>query len=123
MDILVQTMRKEGILALYKGSSFNNTPPLFSRILTVKLFDRDGQPPSGYRRCQLAALRRVWHLETHHLAIWTALVEGDRGCRRHGGCRECDSREPRGDVQGADAGPVWESVGQAFACCGEGDVG
>ena len=36
---------------------------------------------------------------------------------------ECDSREPRGDVQGADAGPVWESVGQAFACCGEGDVG
>ena len=52
MDILVQTMRKEGILALYKGSSFNNTPPpLLSHILTVKLLDRDGQPPSGYRWC------------------------------------------------------------------------
>ena len=40
MDILVQTMRKEGILALYKGSSF--IPPiaplpLLSHILTVKL--------------------------------------------------------------------------------------
>jgi hypothetical protein len=28
----------------------------------------------------------------------------------------------RGDVQGADAGPVWESVGQAFARRGVGDV-
>jgi hypothetical protein len=28
----------------------------------------------------------------------------------------------RGDVQGADAGPVWESVGQAFTRRGEEDV-
>ena len=86
-------------------------------------FDRDGQPPSGDCRCQLATLRRLWHLEAHHLAIWPALAEGDCRGGRDGGCGECGSREPRGDVQGADAGPVRESVGQAVARPGEGDVG
>lgn len=72
--------------------------------------NRDVQPPSRNRRCQLAALRRIRHLETHHLAIRTALPEGDRRGWRHGRCCERYSREPRGDVQSADAGAVWKSV-------------
>jgi hypothetical protein len=72
--------------------------------------NRAVQSPSRNRWCQLAALRRIRHLETHHLAIRTALAEGDRRGWRHGRCCERYSCEPRGDVQSADAGAVWKSV-------------
>jgi hypothetical protein len=131
MDILVKTVRKEGILALYKGSPpfpshLYYDPSLFSsqRLPTnVFLPKRDGQPPPGYRRRQFAALCCVRRLETHHLAVRTTLVEGDRCGGRDGGSRERRPCEPGGDVQGADAGPVRESVRQTSARRREGDVG
>src|SRR5712675_2890911 len=116
MDILMVTVRKEGVLALYKGTNISRLP---STILpfnnphpaTRDLTGRDDQSPPGDRRRDLAGLWRVRHLEAHHLAVWTALAEGDRCGGRHGGRCELGACEPGGDVQGADAGPVWESGG------------
>jgi hypothetical protein len=101
------------------------THPSFPPDLSQPLFSpkRDGQPPPGDRGRQFAALCCVRCLETHHLAVRTALIEGDRCGGRDGGSRERRPCEPGGDVQGADAGPVRESVRQASARRREGDVG
>ncbi len=90
MDILKQTIRKEGFFALYKGNS--------RRTKGHKTFNtryRDGQPSVRYCRREFPPIRVIRHIQAYHLSIPNTLPQGDSSGGSHGRhCQRC-SRQPR----------------------------
>jgi hypothetical protein len=88
LDICLQTVRKEGFFALYKGSS---SPPSHSRPDIIEAGRcRHGKPACRHNGRECLAVRIVWRRETVYLAVSRALARPDRGGRRD--CRRGEHR-------------------------------
>lgn len=86
MDILVQTLRKEGVLALWKGKNFSSNIFRYSVSMAHNVnyhnTNRHGEPAHWHSRSQLASIHFVRRVETDHLPVPGPLPSRNR-C---GGC-------------------------------------
>ena len=83
MDILTQTIRKEGVFALWKGMCallFVEFKGLRGSTL------RYGEPLDWYSRRQLAPLHLLRGVKAYHLTIPRVVFERDRCCWCNGWC-------------------------------------
>ena len=71
-----------GFLRFVQRCSINLLWPRF--VLNFIGLLRDGKPTHRYRWCQLAPLRLVRIFQAHHIAVSTAVAEGDRSSWCHG---------------------------------------
>ena len=70
------------------NSAFHRPCPKYQPI-----YPRNGQPPLGSCRGQLASFRLLRDLETCYLTIPPPFPQRDCSCWGHGRCRECDPRQ------------------------------
>lgn len=137
MDILVQTLRKEGFFALYKGHS----QVIFLRHRKAYLSSgRNGQSTDRNCWCQLASICIVWYIAQDNITVRPALSQRDCAGWFHGWRRQRYSGKSgyvasvfqlvpgfklsncSGDVQSPDARPIRCEDGPTFESSSEGDV-
>jgi hypothetical protein len=72
MDILKQTVRKEGFFALYKGPYSR-----YDIFKNLNDYDRHGKSTGWNRGRKFASFRVIWHFKTHNIPLSPAVSPGD----------------------------------------------